>query len=199
MLDKVILGSIFLGLLSAPISLIKKPRFFWGSSLFDPISFFWMISFFLYGPMGALISSLIGALAISLLSREPTPLLGAILKFTGTLSVWITFYLILLISPHMFCSAVYFQELTIYAPSVVLAAIMRCIVEITACFFAIPYFLTISQNVSTTTHMMIERFGGLFKYFLIMIGLNFWLTFLDSLISWLVVYPTGIYSKFSVW
>jgi len=199
MFDKIILGSVLLGFLSAPISLIKKPRFFWGSAIFDPISFFWMISFFLYGPMGALISSLIGALAISLLSREPTPIVGAILKFTGTLTVWITFYFILLISPHMFCSAIYFHELTIYSPSVLLAAIMRCIVEITACFFAIPYFLTVSQKVSISFPMMIERFGGLFRYFFIMIGLNFWLTILDTIIPWLVVYPTGIYSRFAVW
>lgn len=199
MFDKIILGSIIFGLLSAPISLIKKPRFFWGSAGFDPISFFWIISFFLYGPTGAIISSLIGALAIFLLSREATPLLGAILKFTGTLIVWITFYFILLMSPNMFCSPIYFQELTIYAPSVILAAIMRCIVEIPICFFAIPYFLTVSQKVYTSPHMMIEKFGGLFRYFLIMIGLNFWLTFLDALIPWLVVFPTGIYNKFAVW
>jgi len=38
--DKIILGSVLFGLLSAPISLLKKPRFFCGSAVFDPISFF---------------------------------------------------------------------------------------------------------------------------------------------------------------
>lgn len=195
----LILVSILLGLLSAPISLVKKPRFFWGSSGFDPISIFWMISFFLYGPVGFLISSLIGSVSIALFSREPTPLLGAILKFIGTLTVCFTLYFILFMSPNMFCSAIYFQEISIYLPSVILAAIMRCMVEVPACFFAIPYFLTISTKVPTTTHVMIEKFGGVLRYFLIMIGLNIWLTFLDTLISWLIVYPTGVYDKFAVW
>lgn len=199
MSNNIFLIIILLGLLSAPATLVKKPRFFWGSAGFDPISFFWMVSFFLYGPMGALISSLIGSLAICLFSREPTPLLGAVLKFAGTVTVWLTLYLILLISPNMLCSAIYFQELSIYAPSVILAAIMRCIVEIPACFFAIPYFLTISKKVPISSHAMIEKFGGLFRYFLIMIGLNFWLTLLDILIPWLIVYPTGIYTRFAVW
>jgi hypothetical protein len=51
-------------------------------------------------------------------------------------------YFILFMSPNMFCSAIYFQEISIYLPSVILAAIMRCMVEVPACFFTIPYFLT---------------------------------------------------------
>jgi len=46
--------------------------------------------------------------------------------------------------------------------------------------------------------MMVEKFGGK-KIFLTMIGLNFWLTFLDVVIPWLIVYPTGLYDKFAIW
>ena len=142
MSDKTILFGIILGLLSVPISFIKKPRFFWGSSGFDPISFFWIVSFFLYGPIGALISSLIGALSIFLFSKEATPLLGAVLKFAGTFTIWFTFYYMLIISPNMLFFSLYFRELSIVAPFIILALIVRCIVEIPACFFVCnPLFL----------------------------------------------------------
>jgi len=41
----ILSGSILLEFLSVPVCFFKKPRFFWGSAGFDPISFFWMISF----------------------------------------------------------------------------------------------------------------------------------------------------------
>jgi len=194
-----ILYGIILGLLSTPISIIKKPRFFWGSAGFDPISFFWVLSFFLYGPLAAFISSLIGAFSIAIFSKEPTPILGAILKFCGTLSVWLTFYLILLFSPTMLCSSIYFNELSIFIPAVILAAIMRCLIEIPACLFAIPYFLSVAHKETVTIHSMVEKFGGLVKYFLSMVSLNFWLTIVDSFIPWIVVFPTGIYNNFGMW
>ena len=197
--DKTILFSILLGVFSAPISFIKKPRFFWGSAGFDPISFFWMISFFLFGPLGALISSFIGSISTFFFSREKTPLLGAVLKFTGTLIVWLTFYCMLRKSPNMFCSALYFKDIAIIVPFLILAAIVRCIVEIPACFFAIPYYLSKITEKTVSSHMMVEKFGGTTKFFLTMIGLNFWLTFLDVVIPWLIVYPTGIYDRFAVW
>jgi len=46
---------------------------------------------------------------------------------------------------------------------------------------------------------MVEKFGGLVKYSLSMVGLNFWLTIVDSFIPWIVVFPTGIYNNFGMW
>ena len=195
----ILWGSVLLGFLSVPVCFFKKPRFFWGSAGFDPISFFWMISFLLYGPFAALLSSLIGSFGLSLFSKEPTPLLGAALKFTGTLTVWITFYFILFISPNMFCSTLYLEEPSIYMPLSLLAALFRCIVLIPVSFFAIPYFLSLAQKKPVSYHVMIEEFGGMFNFFFSMIGVNFWITFLDTLIPWLLVFPTGIHARFAVW
>lgn len=195
----LLLGSVIIGLASAPIAVIKKPRFFWGSAAFDPISFFWVIAFFLFGPIGALTSSAIGALAILLFSKEPTPRLGAILKFIGTLTVWATLYATAVVFSGSDISAVmYFKNLENYAPAVLLAACVRCLVEIPACYYAIPYFLSRSTGAKTTSLMMIEKFGGMYRYIIIMVALNFWLTLLDALIPWLAIFPTGIY-KFAYW
>jgi hypothetical protein len=144
-------------------------------------------------------SSIIGSLSIALFSKEATPMLGAILKFTGTFTVWITLYFVVIFASDGLPSAMVLNNLGIYAFSVFLAAILRCVIEIPACYFAIPYFLTRSTKVSVSAQSMIEKFGGFIKYFLIMITLNFYLTFLDAFFSWLLVYPTGIYAKFAVW
>ena len=103
------------------------------------------------------------------------------------------------ISPNIFCSALYFKEIVVIAPFLTLAAIVRCTVEIPACFFAIPYYLSKTTEKTVSSHMMVAKFGGTTRFFLAMIGLNFWLTFLDIVIPWLIVYPTGIYDKFAVW
>jgi hypothetical protein len=138
-------------------------------------------------------------LSIAFFSKEATPVLGAVLKFTGTLTVWITFYFVPIFKSYVLPSAIFFSDFTVYAPSVILAATLRSIVEVPACYFAIPYFLTRSTKVPVSSHIMFEKFGGLKKYFLIMIALNFYLTFLDAFISWLLVYPTGIYVRFAAW
>ncbi len=195
----VLLGSVVIGLVSAPIAALKKPRFFWGSAGFDPISFFWVIAFFLFGPVGAFISSAIGALGILLFSKEPTPGLGAVLKFIGTLTVWGTFYAFAAAFSDPAASFVlYYKNIEKYAPAVLVAACVRSLIEVPACYYAIPYFLTRSTHIKTNSRMMIEKFGGIYRFIVMLIALNVWLTILDAFIPWLVVYPTGLY-KLARW
>jgi len=193
-----IVGSIILGLVSVPIARIKKPRFFWGSAGLDPISFLWMISFFLFGPKGAFLSSIIGAIGIAKLSTEKTPRLGASLKFIGTMCVWGSMT-IMLFGFSLPYTGKTLNNLNIFIPFAFLSAIVRCLVEIPLCVLAIPYFLTVSRGEKITTSQMIEEFGGLKGYLLKMVLLNFWLTFLDTAIPWVLTYPTGIYSYSATW
>ena len=92
-----------------------------------------------------------------------------------------------------------FTDVGLYTAASFIGAIVRCIVEIPACCIAIPYFLSRATKSSITLQSMFEKFGGALKYVLIMIALNFYLTFLDVLFSWLIVYPTGIYTAFAAW
>lgn len=197
--SEMIIGGIVLGLISSPVSIIKKPRFFWGSAAFDPISFFWMIAFFLYGPIGALISSVIGGLAIGLFSKEATPWLGAFLKCTGTFTVWGTYWIATFLMPTEFPGAAVFSELSLMLKVLLAAGIVRCIVEIPLCYWAIPCFLSISGKTPVTSGDMVKKFGGPGKYVAKMTVLNLYLTFLDGLFSWAVVYPTGMFIRLAAW
>ncbi len=197
--QEIIIGGIVIGLLSSPVSIVKKPRFFWGSAAFDPISFFWISSFFLYGPVGALISSVIGGVAIALFSKEATPGLGAVLKCTGTFTVWATFYFALLLLPSEFPRAGVFTDFSFYLTLILAAGAVRCLLEIPLCYYAIAYFLSRSGKTTVTAGEMIEKFGGLGKYVLIMTALNLYLTVLDAIFSWVIVFPTGIFDNLAAW
>ncbi len=195
----ILMGSTIIGLCSAPVSIMKKPRFFWGSAAFDPISFFWMVSFFLYGPLGALISTVIGAAAIARFSREATPVLGGILKGTGTMTVWLTLLCAGVLSADRAATGSLFADPGLYIPAALAAGAVRSLIEIPLCYRAIPFFLSRNTGKTVTGKNMLDRFGGPAQYILIMTALNFYLTFLDTLFSWLITFPTGLYDLLGRW
>jgi hypothetical protein len=195
----ILIGSSIIGLCSAPVSLMEKPRFFWGSAAFDPISFFWMVSFFLYGPLGALISTAIGAAAIARFSREATPVLGGILKGTGTMTVWLTLLCAAVLSADRAATGSSFADPGLYIPAALAAGAVRSLIEIPLCYRAIPFFLSRNTGKTVTGKNMLDRFGGPAQYILIMTALNFYLTFLDTLFSWLITFPTGLYDLLGRW
>jgi hypothetical protein len=191
----ILIGGIIIGLLSAPVAAIKKPRFFWGSAAFDPISFFWMVSFFLYGPLGALISTAIGAAAICRFSREATPVLGGILKSTGTTTVWLTLLGAAVLSGDHTAAGASFADPGLYIPAVLAAGAVRSLIEIPLCYRAIPFFLTRNTGKTVTGKNMLEQFGGMRKYILIMVFLNFYLTVLDAVFSWIIAFQYPVVQK----
>lgn len=193
-----LLGALLLGAASILIAMIPKPRLFWGSAAIDPTSFPWIISFMLYGPLAALLSSLMGALAIALLSPEPTPRLGAALKFVGTACVWGTWWA-LMQAGVIACSGSALSPPTALLALVPVAGLVRCLVEVPACYVAIPYYMSRTLDRRVSPREALSEFGGVGRYVLIMSLFNLWLTLLDSAIPWALVYPTDAYKTWGTW
>lgn len=187
-----IAAGLALGLVSIPIGWVPKPRFFWGSAVFDPTSFAWVLSFLLFGPAAALLSSLVGTVGIWRLSSEPTPALGASLKFLGTLPVWLVPAMAVAFSLGGGYPNAALGDLGTYSMLMLGAAAVRCIIEVPLCYYAIAYYRSAISGQRISPAQAIEGFGSLGRYVLILTAFNIWLTVIDSLVPWLITYPTGL-------
>lgn len=189
----VLLWGVGLGLVTAAIALIPKPRLFWGSAVVDPSGVPWVVAFLLFGPGGALVASVVGAVGIWRLSREATPGLGAFMKWLGTLPVWgVPALAVALVLGGDYPSPA-LADLWLYLGLGLLAWVGRCLLALTVnYYYSIPRYRTTVSGARMTTREAMVEFGGTGRYILILGAFNLYLTLFDVVVSWLVVYPTGL-------
>ncbi|HLC30615.1 MAG TPA: hypothetical protein VJM51_07525 [Dehalococcoidia bacterium] len=185
-------GAVF-GLASLPVARMPKPRLFWGSAWVDPTGVSWVVGFLLFGPVSALTGSAVGTLGIWKTSPEPTPALGAALKFLGTTCLWLTVATVVTV----FWDGRYPpQQLNSFQMAVgltLLGGLVRAAVMIPlGYFYSIPYYRSHQEKRRVTRTEAVAEFGGVARYVIVLTLFNVWLSLFDLLVPWIALYPTGL-------
>lgn len=187
-------GGTILGTLS--IVLVPFTQFIpdlpWGMKMFDPTSFPWLIAFFLFGVEAALISATVGAIGITFLGH--THFIGAIMKFSATVPMFLVPAAIIKVLPKINYSSKTLRKPYIWFPLAFFGALTRFVV----CFFLNLYW-AVPLWTGLTTSEVLETFGGYFNFFLIVVGWNAWQSFWDALLPWLIIYSTKLNENYSYW
>ncbi len=152
----------------------------WGMWI-DLVGVPWIIAYFLYGGRAGLITSVIGAIIITIVA--PSTWLGALLKFTATLPMWFI---------PMIYQKIRKIDMDKFSKSVFLpAAILIAIIVRMALVLPINYYFAIPIWTGWNTAQAME-----FVPWWIMCVLNIVQGALEVAIAWFVVFRFGI-SRFS--
>jgi len=152
----------------------------WGMWI-DLVGVPWIIAYFLYGGRAGLVTSAIGAIIITLVA--PSTWLGALLKFTATLPMWLfpmIFQKIRRIDTDKFSRSVFLPV------SIIIAIFVRMLIVL-----PINYYFAIPIWTGWSPAQAME-----FVPWWIMCGLNAIQGVLEVTVAWLVVFRFGI-SRFS--
>ncbi|HUX99697.1 MAG TPA: hypothetical protein VMV49_09100 [Candidatus Deferrimicrobium sp.] len=199
-------GAIF-GALSMALSpftgSIPKISVGWGMSILDPISIIWLICFLIFGWKSGLLASGIGTVGIALLSPEPVAWLGALMKFSATISFIIVPTILAKLRD---LKAIEFKRLKIYGSSSGLAILLRCALMIPMnIFFAMgiyaAFFGMSLQEVINVMTIWLAPIGltGWGAVILTIAVMNIWQSLWDIAVPYLVVFPTKIAESYATW
>ncbi len=226
---RILAGAALLGAISwmavlIPDDWLKVP--FWGIALIDLVAIPWIIAFLMFGLRGGLITSSIGTLAIFFFSEEPVPLAGAISKYLAITPLILTVYLILIKYPKFNNSAETLTRPRVYIAVFAPAVFVRCVVMVVVnLLIAIPLNMRYWTGIFISPSEVPAAFydwlwkwpmenlfgrpaefidilqpGQLFVLFVVGIFLfNIWLSFIELIISYIVVYRSGLYQEFAIW
>lgn len=148
----------------------------WGMWI-DIVAVSWIIAFFLYGVRISLLVSLLGALIITLFA--PDTWLGAVMKWTATLPMWLSLYFWMFTRKKTLSS--YGKLSTLLVPILAGVAIRIVLVLPLNYFFAIPIWtgMTTQQAWQAIPWIVIAIFNAVQGI-------------LDVILAWLVVYKFRI-------
>lgn len=108
----------------------------------DMVASSWIIAYFLFGVRGALITSLVGAIIITLFAPETW--LGAIMKWSTTLPIWLTLYLAALFKKNQI--TFYANPINLLLPVIIGLIIRTAIALPLNYYFAIPFWTGMSPH-----------------------------------------------------
>lgn len=149
----------------------------------DLVAVSWIAAFLLFGLRAALVTSLIGALIITLF--EPSTWIGASCKLLLTAPLWLSLYLWGLITQKHPADYQHFKN---FLPPIILALIARCAIAIPLnYYFAIPLWFNISpaQAFSSVPWYVIVIFNAI-------------QTVIDLSLAWVIVFRFKL-SRFANW
>jgi hypothetical protein len=179
-----IAGAALFGALSIVVSFSAAfiPRLPWGIALIDPISIVWMVCFLIFGIRSGIICSVAGT--IGLMFFDPFAPIGPFMKLAATLPMIIIPFLILRATRDKeSCSGREFVSPKLWFSAGVIATLVRIIIMM-------PLVIAVVGLLFGTPLMEIVI------YVLI---LNTLQSAWDTVVPWLIVYPTKIYEKYCVW
>lgn len=154
----------------------------WGMWL-DVVAIPWLIIYFLFGSRPALIVSLLGSLVITFFS--PDTWLGAVMKFTATLPIWLMLSLWLLVTKKQL---LHLQKFTLLLVPLILGLIFRSALMLPLNYYwAIPIW----------TNLTAEQAMGLIPWYIIA-GVNAVQGIIDLVLAWLLVFRFKLY-RYAGW
>jgi riboflavin transporter FmnP len=140
----------------------------------DLVAVFWLMAYFLYGTRGALITSVIGFLVISL--TQPDTWIGASMKWIASFLVWISFVIFLQIIRK---KREIFEDFKYLIFPIILGIILRGIAMVYLnYYYAIPIWIP-----GTTPEQAMEILP-----WHILIGLNAIQTLVDVILAWVFIF-----------
>lgn len=176
--------SAALAAVSATVQLIhigyQSPQ--WGMWI-DVVAVTWIMAFFLFGVRSALVVSLLGALIITLFA--PDTWLGAMMKFTATLPMWLSLFLWLKLKKGKISN---YRKIGALIVPVIIGISVRSILVIPInYYFAIPIWtgMTPAQAIAAIPWSIIA-------------GFNVFQGILDVGLAWLIVFRFKI-ERFASW
>jgi riboflavin transporter len=173
-----------LAAISAVVELIhigyQSPQF---GMWIDIVATTWIIAFFLFGMKSAALTSLLGAIVITLFA--PSSWLGASMKWFASMPTWLIFYLWLLVVKK---DLTYYKKLSHIIIPLILALIIRNIVVIPLNYY---YAIPIWTGMTTAKAMQI------IPWYVIMI-FNIIQGILEVVVAWIIVFRFKI-SRFATW
>ena len=154
----------------------------WGMWL-DAVSIPWLIAFFLFGGRLALVVSLLGSLVITLFAPETW--LGAVMKFTATLPLWLSLWLFL---PLAKAQLLHYQKIRLLIIPVLVSLIIRSSLMLPLNYYwAIPIWtgLTTDQAMTVIPWQIIVLFNSV-------------QTLIDIAVAWILVFKFKLY-RYASW
>lgn len=139
----------------------------------DIVASSWIIAFFLFGTKGALITSFVGAIIITLFAPETW--LGAIMKWSTTLPIWLSFGIWSWLTKKTAASYAKISNLIV---PVLVGLILRSVIALPLnYYFAIPIWtgMTATKAIISVPWYIIS-------------GLNTIQGLLDVILAWLITY-----------
>lgn len=154
----------------------------WGMWL-DVVAVPWLIAFFLFGWRLAFVVSLLGSGVITLFAPETW--LGAVMKFTATLPLWLFLALWL---PIVKAQLLHYQRIRLMIVPVLFGLIFRCTLMLPLnYYFAIPIWTGL-----TTTQAL-----NVIPWYII-VGFNAAQGLIDVSLAWLLVFKFRLY-RYASW
>jgi len=149
----------------------------------DLVAVSWIIAYLLFGIRSALITSLIGALIITLFA--PSTWIGALAKWLLTAPLWLCLYLWSLgVKKH----PASYQHFINFLPPLAFSLVIRCALAIPVdYYFAIPLWMNMSPE---------QAFQAIPWY--IVVIFNAIQTIIDLLLAWVIVFRFKL-SRFANW
>ncbi len=181
---RVLALSAGLASISAIVQLIHIGYLFpqWGMWI-DIVAVSWIIAFFLFGLRSAFTVSLIGALVITLFA--PDTWLGAFMKWTATMPLWLSLFLWLFIGKK---KNNYYEKFSHVIIPVIIGVVIRSLIIIPVnYYYAIPIWtgMTVNQSIAAIPWYIIAGFNTLQAV-------------LDVVLAWIVVFRFKIV-RFAPW
>lgn len=173
-----------LAAISAVVELIhigyQSPQF---GMWIDLVGVSWIIAFFLFGMKSAALTSLLGAIVITLFA--PSSWLGASMKWLASMPMWLTFYLWLLITKK---DLAYYKKLSNLIIPLIIALIIRNMLVIPLNYY---YAIPIWTGMTTAKAMQV------IPWYVIM-AFNIIQGILEVLFAWAIVFRFKI-MRYATW
>lgn len=193
--------SSILGTLSIFLVLAPDVRLPWGMAALDFIAVPWIIGFLLFGLKSGLLTSIIGSFGIFFFSEESVPFVGATMKFSATIPM-IVIPMIVLSFPRFKKSTESFVNRKLYALSMVIAILVRCLVTM-----LLNYYWAVPVMFGLTPGEVPGNFNWFFwgdpmasnPLIFYVLGVSIWNTWqgtVDAVVSWFVVYSKNLYKQY---
>lgn len=140
----------------------------------DLVAVFWLMAYFLYGVRGAMITSIVGFLVITL--TQPDTWIGASMKWIASFLVWISFVMFLSLIKK---NREVFEDFKYLVIPIILGIILRGVAMIILnYYYAIPIWIP-----GTTPEQAMEIVP-----WHILVGLNAIQTLVDVILAWVLVF-----------
>jgi riboflavin transporter FmnP len=173
------------------MDLLPNIRVPWGMQV-DLVGTIWVLSYFLYGPISAL---MVGAITtLGMIAFGSSGYIGPFMKFAATAPMFLI--------PHAIISLPFFKDKgskqlgrwQLLLASVIFANLARILVTSTLnLYVAIPIWWGIPSTEVLT------RFGGLTGFLAFIISLNLLQGVIDTVTPWFIAYKTKLVERFGTW
>jgi riboflavin transporter FmnP len=154
----------------------------WGMWL-DAVAVPWLIAFFLFGTRLALTVSFLGSLIITLFAPETW--LGAVMKFTATVPLWLSLWLYLI---FIKAQLLHYQRLSLLLIPVLIGLVFR-----SGLMLPLNYYWAIPLWTGMSTEQAMVLIPGY-----VIIGFNSIQAIIDVGLAWLLVFKFRLY-RYASW